>query len=151
MTPATRPHATHARFARSLGTADTPVTTRGVYSRRAEESPSSVGISATAISGVHRAHATWHHRPVSAHCANAPSCTGQRMHDTPRNIASFSPRLGRIEPGDAVAAAAATAGVFSFPRRTASRQGQHVHPAAAWAPWAPSRADASAAATEAKP
>jgi hypothetical protein len=79
------------------------------------------------ISGIHCAHATWHHRP-SWHCLNAPSCTGHNTQDTPRNIASFSSRLGRAAPEGVVAAAAATAGVFAFPRSRASRHTQHNHP-----------------------
>ena len=83
--------------------------------------------SSTEISGIHCAHTTWHQRP-SAHCLNAPSCTGHKTQETPRNIASFSSSEGRGAPAGVVAAAAATAGVFALPRSHASRHTQHSHP-----------------------
>lgn len=83
--------------------------------------------SLTQTSGCHCAHTTWHQRPSSV-CLNAPSCTGHRMHDTPRYIAIFSWLDGLIDPGGAVRAAASTAGVFAFPFAVASLQHQHIHP-----------------------
>jgi hypothetical protein len=115
LTPPARPHATHGCRARSRGICCTPRIARHT------------SLSSTEISGIHCAHATWHQRP-SAHCLNAPSCTGHSTHDTPRNIASFSSSEGRGAPAGVVAAAAATAGVFALPRSHASRHTQHSHP-----------------------